>query len=277
MAKKLWPLLRAMIRDPARADISLYATSGAYYLFLSLGPLIVLLLSLLPHTPLGEAEVMEFLLGYTPEAFRQLVYLILSQVYTGSPSAFGLSLAAELWSAGKFVSSLIRGIGELYDSRRITGFLRRRLIGAVYTLGLILFILANLVLRLFGQTLLGFFPALEKAMKMLLCLRWPLFLLGLTLVNTLLFCLVPRPRQRFLRQLPGAFVAAGGWLAFSGLYSVLVDRFEFFSVYGSLAIIILSLFWMYCSLYILFLGAWLNTLPKNICPFVKNNNNPDRN
>lgn len=277
MAKNLWPVLRAMIRDPARADIGLYATSGAYYLFLSLGPLIVLLLSLLPHTPLGETEVMEFLLSYTPEAFRQLVYLILSQVYTGSSSAFGLSLAAELWSAGKFVSSLIRGIGELYDSRRITGFLRRRLIGAIYTLGLILFILINLVLRLFGQTLLGFSPALEHAAKMLLSLRWPLFLLGLTLVNALLFCLVPRPRQKFRRQLPGALLAAAGWLVFSGLYSILVERFEFFSVYGSLAIIILSLFWMYCSLYILFLGAWLNTLPKNICLFVKNSNNPDRN
>lgn len=265
-----------MIRDPARADIGLYATSGAYYLFLSLGPLIVLLLSILPHTPLGETEVMEFLLGYTPEAFRQLVYLILSQVYTGSPSAFGLSLAAELWSAGKFVSSLIRGIGELYDARRVTGFLRRRLIGAVYTLGLILFILANLILRLFGESLLRFFPALENAMKMLLGLRWPLFLLGLTLVNTLLFCLVPRPRQKFLRQLPGAFLAAGGWLAFSGLYSVLVERFEFFSVYGSLAIIILSLFWMYCSLYILFTGAWLNTQLAHIRLLVKNNNNPVR-
>lgn len=276
MEKKLWPVLRAMIRDPARADIGLYATSGAYYLFLSLGPLIVLLLSILPHTPLGEAEVMEFLLGYTPEAFRQLVYMILSQVYIGSPSAFGLSLAAELWSAGKFVSSLIRGIGELYDSRRVTGFLRRRLIGSVYTLGLILFILANLVLRLFGQSLLGLFPALGAPLEMFLDLRWPLFLLGFTLVNTLLFCLVPRPRQKFLRQLPGAALAASGWLAFSGLYSFLVERFEFFSVYGSLAITILSLFWMYCSLYILFLGAWFNTQLANIRPFVKNNNNPVR-
>lgn len=276
MEKKLWPALRAMIRDPARADISLYATSGAYYLFLSLGPLIVLLLSILPHTPLGETEVMEFLLGYTPEAFRQMVYMILSQVYIGSPSAFGLSLAAELWSAGKFVSSLIRGIGELYDARRVTGFLRRRLVGALYTLGLILFLLANLILRLFGQTLLGLFPALGRPLEMIPDLRWPLFLLGLTLLNTLLFCLVPRPRQKFLRQLPGALLSAAGWLAFSALYSALVERFRFFSVYGSLTIIILSLFWMYCSLYILFLGAWLNTQLENICPFVENNNNPDR-
>lgn len=272
MKKKFWPLLRAMVRDPVRADIGLYATSGAYYLFLSLGPLIVLLLSILPHTPLGEAEVMEFLLGYTPEAFRQLVYLILSQVYMGSPSAFGLSLAAELWSAGKFVSGILRGIGEIYDSRRITGFFRRRIVGAVCTLGLILFILANLILRLFGQTLLGLFPGLDG----LLSARWALLLAGLTLVNLLLFCLVPRPRQKLLRQLPGAFLAAGGWMAFSGLYSVLVERFRFFSVYGSLAIIILSLFWMYCSLYILFLGAWLNTHLAHICPFLRNNNNPDR-
>lgn len=255
--------LHAIIKDPLRQDIGLYATSGAYYLFLSLGPLIVLLLSILPHTPLGEAQVMELLLGYTPEAFRQLVYMIISQVYIGSATALGLSLAVELWSAGKFISSLIRGIGELYNSYRVTGFIRRRLIGALYTLGLILFILLNLILRLFGESLLGLakehIPSLTGMLDAVLAMRWPVFLVGLTLVNTLLFCLVPRPHQPFLRQLPGAALAAVSWLVFSNLYSLLVERFEFFSVYGSLAIIILSLFWMYCSLYILFLGAWLNT------------------
>ena len=37
-------------------------------------------------------------------------------------------------------------------------------------------------------------------------------------------------------------------------------RFDLFSAYGSLSIIIITLIWMYYSMYILYLGAYLNTL-----------------
>lgn len=278
MGRRLSLALRVVAHDPVRTDIGLHAASGAYYLFLSLGPLIALLLSIVPYIPVTEQQIMDLLLVYTPEAFRQMVYMILTQLYDRSLAVFGLSLAAELWSAGKFFSSLLRGIGEIYDGRRMAGFLLRRLIGAIYTLGLILFLLANLGLHFFGEALAQWarsrFPIMESALAVVLPLRKLLFPAALTAASALLFWLAPRRKQRFLPQLPGAVLATAAWFLFSRVYSLLVERFQFFSVYGSLAIIVLSLFWMYCSLYILFLGAWLNTRLKNICPHAQNNNKP---
>ena len=263
MKKKLWPTIRAMTRDPVLTDIGLYATSGAYYLFLSLGPLIVILLSIVPYTPLTEDQVLGVFLEFTPVAFQQLIDTIISQVYASSFTALGLSLVVELWSAGKFFASLMRGIGEIYDGSRFTGFLRRRIFGAVFTLALILLVLASILLTLFGQSVLmivqSHIPALEHTISLILRFHWPVFVVGMTLINSLIFRYVPKNAPRFLAHLPGALLAALGWLGFSQLFTLLVERFNFFSIYGTLATMILSMFWFYCCLYITFFGAWLNT------------------
>ena len=261
--KKFWLTLKAMARDPVLTDINLFATSGAYYLFLSLGPLIVLILSVIPYTPLTETQVINLFLEYAPDAFRQLINTIISQVYTSSFTALGLSLVVELWSAGKFFASLMRGIGEIYDGSRFAGFFRRRIFGALFTLALILLILASILLTLFGESLLrlvqDYIPPLEHTISLILRLHWPVFIVGMTLINTLMFRYVPKTSSRFASHLPGAFLAAMGWLGFSQLFTLLVERFNFFSIYGSLAVMILSMFWIYCCLYIMFFGAWLNT------------------
>ncbi len=75
----------------------------------------------------------------------------------------------------------------------------------------------------------------------------------------LLFRGLPKRKLPLRRLLPGAVSGATAWLFFSQLYSWAVERFHLFSVYGSLAFVIVSLFWMYCSLYILFFAAGLNT------------------
>ena len=280
MKSKLSLLIRHIADDPVRSRIGLHSAAGAYYLFLSLGPFIALLLALVPHLPIPETRLPELLLAHTPEVFRQMVYLILSQLYAGSLAALGLSLAAELWSAGKFFSGLLHGLAEIYGADRLPGFFRRRAAGVLYTLALLVFIVCGLVLRLCGETLLsvvrsrfsGLNPLLETLIPMGKLL-FPLVLLG---GCTLLFSSVSRRKFPFLLQLPGAAMAVGGWLLFSRVYSFLVEQFRFFSIYGSLAIVFLSLFWMYCSLYILFLGAWFNTQLINICSFVKNTDDPVR-
>ena len=264
-----------MLRDPVLTDINLFATSGAYYLFLSLGPLIVIMLSVLPYTPLTESQVLSVFLEFAPDAFRQLINTIISQVYSSSFTAIGLSLLVELWSAGKFFASLMRGIGEIYDGSRFAGFFRRRIFGALFTLAIILLILASILLTLFGQGILRFvqtyIPPLEHTISLILRLHWPVFIVAMTVINALMFRFVPKHNSRFTTHLPGAFLAALGWLGFSQLFTMLVERFNLFSIYGSLAAMILSMFWIYCCLYIMFLGAWLNTWRSRI----KAGANPD--
>ena len=251
----------------SRANLWLYAASGTYYLFFSLGPLAVLVLGLLPYMPFTEQELSDALLRYMPEPFQELVHSLVGGVYAGSAAALGIGAVTELWSAGNFLSLLMRGVGQIYDGESRDGYLHRRLLGALYTGVLLVLILTNTALLLGGERLLYASGALQRHAGLwtaLLRLRWLFFLAAVTAVVALLYRHVPRRQLRFRRQLPGAAFAAVAWLAFSQLYSWAVERFRFFSVYGGLAIVIISLFWMYCSLYLLFLGAWLNAQRENM-------------
>ncbi|MCD7845715.1 MAG: YihY/virulence factor BrkB family protein [Oscillospiraceae bacterium] len=269
---------RAFAQSLSAVRLGLYATSGAYYLFLSLWPLAMLFLSLLPYTSISQQQLLNLLLGYAPEPFQRFMALIAADIYDSSAAALGFGLAAELWSGGKFLSALISGIGHIYDGdgQRGSG-LRRRLLGAVYTGLLVLLTVGELGLLFFGRRLLGAaslrHPRLSRLFRLLTWLRCPVFLAGVSAMALLLFRRLPRRKLPLRRLLPGAVGGAAVWLLFSQLYSWAVERFQLFSVYGSMAFIIVSLFWLYCSLYILFFAGWVNVYLDGLRPMAKNVNN----
>lgn len=257
--KRLETLARRIKQDTRRADIGLYASSGAYHLFLSLGPLTALILAILPYTSVTEQTLLDAVSTVAPTALGHLVHAVAQDIYAAPRIALGISLAAELWGAAKLLSCVVRGVCELADGRT-AGYFRLRLLGAGYTLILIAFILGNLTLLLFGQRLAAAvqrqYPSMEALCRVLLALRPLIFLGGLASVNTLLYRCAPGKE----RTLPGAAAAALIWLLFTRVYSAALEQFGFFGVYGSIAAVIVTLYWAYCSLYILFLGAWLNRL-----------------
>ena len=256
---------RRISEQMRRSHIGVFAASSAFYCFLSLVPLVILLLNLIPYTELSRETVRQVFFNFTPEPFQELVDKIIREVYTGSPALLSISALLELWSAAMFLSSLMQGIREIYDGYSDEGYFHLKLLGILYTIVLIVFILIDISLFAFGEKLCAVIeskaPSLYGAWCLLLRTRGVVFLLGLTAYNALLFKTIPRRELRFRRQLPGAAFSAVAWFAFSQLFSWLIDQFSIFSTYGSLSIIVISLFWLYYSVYILFLGAFLNTLP----------------
>lgn len=90
-------------------------------------------------------------------------------------------------------------------------------------------------------------------------MRWVFQFTLLVLFFSLLYAFVPQKKTSLLRQLPGAVVAAAGWLGFSALYSLYITYFGNYSyLYGSFAIIVLLVLWLYFCINILFFGAELN-------------------
>ncbi len=260
--KKLLPILRWAMAEFGETNMGLYATSGAYYLFFSLGPLVVVFLALMPYLPITDQDVMGLLMTYAPPQFQELVSQIVADMYAGSAVALGAGLVMELWSAGKFLSLVMRGVAQVYGAKPHGGFLLQRLLAALYTLALVVLVLGDMLLLFFGEKILtSVLPENVHFWAVLLQMRVLVFIAVVTAVNALLYRYVPERDLSFRAQLPGAAFSALAWLGFSRLYSWAVDRFSMYSVYGGMAIVIVSLFWIYSSLYIFFLGGWLNTLP----------------
>lgn len=255
--------IRTFFRELAQAEPGMYAASGAYFLFLSLIPLTALVCSILPITPLTREMVLEYLSTVLPDALEALLREILDQVYGNGAAVFSLSALLTLWSASKAFLGLIQGLDRICGGKKIGGFLRLRAVSGLYTLALLLTVLLSLLFALFRRRLIrllaSVWPPGGGLLLSLLRMRYFLAMLLLALFFALLYTFLPSRRQRFRSQLPGAMLASLLWMLLTWLFGSYVTGLGGVTLYGSLASAVLALFWMYLCMYLILLGAFVNT------------------
>ena len=225
----------------AAMQIPIYAGNASFFLLLSVFPIVSLLLSLLPYTPLTLAHLLGLCAQLAPDWLLRLLEYFIRTLY-GSSSAAIISASAvlTLWSASKGMLSLLYGLNAVLEVRETRRYLHRRLLCVVYTVGMLLALLLTLGLYVGGQALLAFLDARGFSLAAVL---------EPVLRNLHLYSLV----------LPGAAGAACAWVVYSEIYSWYVNHIAKASaLYGSLSVLLLMLLWLYACISILFYGALLN-------------------
>ena len=258
--------LRRFLRAVTRLNISLYAANACFFLILAVFPTLLLIPGILRHTPFEAEALPRLLAGILPGAFlektRQLIRLTYENV---SGTTLSLTAVTAFWSASRGIFGIMTGLNAVYGVREDRSYLRRRCISLVY-LGLFFLVLVlTLTLHVFGTKLLAFLyrlpiPLLETLTK-IIDFRFFLLLILQTAVFTAMFMVLPNRHNRLRDSLPGALLASSGWLIFSDLYSVYVERFARLSnVFGSVYAVALAMLWLYCCMTIVFWGGTLNRL-----------------
>lgn len=251
-------------RGVAALRVSLYAANACYFIVLAVFPGLLLLLGLLQYTPLEVERLGELLFGVLPDALLESAEeLILTTYDHTSGAALGLSAVTTLYSASRGVYGLISGLNGVYGVPEDRGYFYTRFISVVYTFVFLLILLLTLALHVFGTGLLSVLRRTGHPFLRFLTgfvdLRFFLLLFLQTAIFTTMFLVLPNRRNRLWDSLPGALLASSGWLVFSDLYSVYVERFAHLSnVYGSVYAVALSMLWLYCCLAIVFYGGALN-------------------
>ena len=247
-------------------NIPVYAANASFFIILAVFPALVLLLSLLRYTDLSVESLIQGLQGVIPQALMEMARAQILAVYHNSGGALvGISAVTALWSAGKGMYGLMKGLNAVYGSREDRGYFRVRLVSMAYTFAFLLVLLLTLILHVFGDIFLGWMrygdSLLFRLVARALDLRFFLLLILQTLIFTLLFTVLPNVKYGFWANLPGALLASLGWLVFSNGYSVYVTHFSgFVNVYGSVYAVALAMLWLYCCMSILFYGGGLNRL-----------------
>ncbi len=263
--KRLTPLRREAQRFAdgiSRHAIDSYAAAGAFYMFLSLAPFFILVCTILPYTPLTAEMILIRARDIIPDGAIDLMETIVNDVYGASAAMLPLSLLATLWSAGKAFSAIIKGIEEINDLPKRSPYLLRRARASIYTILLLLAILASLMLMVYGERLQRFlvahFPRTSEIFQFFVNLRFLIVMVVLSAVFLLIYKWVPMVKCRYRREFPGAVFAAVAWVLFSAIFSAYVSHGNPFSTYGSLATIAIAMLWMYYCMYIILLGNYLN-------------------
>ncbi len=245
-----------------RKNISAFAASTAFFLFVSLIPILILLCAIIPYTTLTKANLMTFMTEITPDMVDSLVISIIEDVYAKSAGVISVAAVTLLWSASKGMLALIRGLNEINDVEENRNYVAVRMIAAFYTVILLAVVLLSLIVMVFGNALVSGLirniPQTEHFFDFMLHFRLLFSMLVMTAGFSMMYAYIPNKKLKMIYQIPGAVFSAVLWNVFSWAFSIYVGRINDFSTYGNLATIVIIMLWMYMCIYIILIGAYLN-------------------
>lgn len=249
-------------KQMSRKNISAFAASTAFFLFLSLIPALMLLCAIVPYTPLTEANLMNAARQISPDAMDAMLTGIIADVYEKSIGIISITAFATLWSAGKGLLALMRGLNAINDVEENRNYFLLRLVASLYTVLMLGAVLLSLFIMVFGNSIIGLIegviPQASYLFNLLMHFRSLFVWAVLTIVIALMYTYVPGTRMGFKMQLPGAVFAAVAWSVMTWAFSIYVDEFNGFTTYGNLTTIIILMLWLYAAMYIILVGAYMN-------------------
>lgn len=255
-----------VIQNIPTHHVAAYSAQSSYFFILSLIPIILLLMTLVQYTPVTKADVMTAVIQIFPESINTMITSIVNQVYNQSMGIIPITVLVALWSAGKGVLALATGLNTIYNCPETRNYIYIRMRATVYTVLFIMMLIVMLVIAVFGNTINDFIfdkiPLLSHVAQWVLWLKIFVTPALLTILFIYVYKYLPNSDEIVLKeQLPGAILAAAGWMLCSWVFSIYLDVFQGFSnMYGSLTTIILIMLWMYFSMYCILLGGELNEM-----------------
>jgi len=243
-------------------NVSSYAASCAFFIFLSLVPMVILVCSILPYTPLKEEDLLFVLQQDLPETMSGVLSAIVSEVYGRSIGVLSIAVITTLWSAGKGVNALIMGLNAIEHIENKRNTIVMRIFSSLYTLiflaSIVVFLVLSVYGRLLGDKLLTYFPKMSGVFKGVINFRSVITIVLMIIVFMILYAVLPDTKMKIRMQFVGALFASISWTLFSFLFSLYVENYDAFTMYGSFTTIIVLLFWLYACMYLVFIGANLN-------------------
>ena len=245
--------------------LTTYSSSCAYYLFMSLVPVIMLLVSVLQYTPLTRDVVLEAVADYVPDSLYEIVYFIVTSIYNGGRVALTVSILLTIWSASACMKALLRGMDSVYDAERKEDYIRFSLRACFYMIIFVFSLMLSFFVMVYGGKILDYIEqsmpvnhSLDFLFTLAKYLRFVIILALLALVFCLLYKWMPARRLKFRRQLPGAVFSSVAWASFSFIFSFYVSLSDRFGAYGYIGTIMVAMIWIFYCFYFLLLGGFIN-------------------
>lgn len=262
MSHKLYGMGRDFSARMKKQNISAYAASIAFFFFLSIVPMLIMICTIIPYTPLTERHLVEAVTDMVPDMAAPLVVSLISDVYEKSAGIMSVAIIATIWSASKGVMALMRGLNAINGVEEKRNYFAVRGIASLYTVVMLIVMILSLFLNVFGNQLVKLIlhrlPVLREFVSFLMHFRFLVVWVVLTVLFAAIYAYMPDEKLLFKEQIPGAMFAAVVWNVFSWGFSLYVNHSNTYGIYGSLTIIVIVLIWMYFCMYIIMIGAYLN-------------------
>ena len=271
--KKLWkqltnrPLLKAFLHYYHVSDIELTSVAVAYYWLISLFPLLMIAVNILPYFQIPISNFLLTLKELLPDTIYDVVAKIAREVLT-QPSAGLLSFAviSALWTFSKSMNFLQKAFNKAYGIAKNRGIISHQLMSLLVSLGLqILFALA-LFLSMFGHMLLDLLKNYWKSESSLFAylqdFTGPLIYALLFAILIMLYYFLPNVKVGRIRYvLPGSLFVFVTLISLLTIFSAYFNNYVNYLVdvrFFSSIIVVVMMFWFIIIAKILIIGAVIN-------------------
>lgn len=256
-------------------DITAFAANSAYCFILSFIPIIMLLMALIKVANVSR-EFLETAFGiFLPKGFDDIIIGIIDDVYGNQAALISVTAVFALWWAGRGFMALKNGMRAVLHIDRCRNYFALRFRGSLDALIFLAMIMVALVLGVFGENIekevTSRISLSGTALAVLVEFRKVIMLLMFMILFTILYRIIPdwknseifKDKKVSIFQLvPGAAVCAVCWQGYSYIMMLYLKySASFMKMFGSLAVYIGLMLWLYGCMYFVFFGleadVWL--------------------
>jgi|GEM_PF-1545390 len=262
--------------------VLVYASSAAYYFFVSIIPLLMILYFMLSYTSVGVKELVSMINSVLPDGVNIFAETVMTELSGHSKAHMSFAVILIIWSASRGVVALSNGLNIIYGvERKRDGkdFALFQLKSMFYTVLFMVLVIAWLLIMTISKDMIGvvgrWLPRVGVFMEFWMRKRHLVSLLTMTGSILLMYLLLPEKKIATVKKeggiglviiarLIGAFVAAFLWTLFAMLFSWWIHNYATLTIYGSLATIVLSLYWIYLGMIIIMVGAQISRFIRHL-------------
>lgn len=262
-AKRLVGLTFEKINEN-RIDVG--AASLAFYLTLATLPALISLIAILAYLPIEglERTIIHSIAENAPgNAGTYLIKIVTEVLNKKEPTLVSLGFITTLWLSSSGMSAILNQMNFSFGVTTTRNFAYQRLVSLGITLIYVgvLVVLATLIIvgRKLNALVLDYFGLSYYSQVTYFIIKYGFGLIALLLSFALIYYLGPRKQQRFrVFSLGGLFGSLALVMATLGFDFYISNFAAYNEIYGSLGGIIIYMFWLYISGFILLLGAEIN-------------------
>lgn len=271
--KKLWiqlterPLIKAFLHFYKESDSELTSVAVAYYWLISIFPLIMIAVNILPYFQIPISNFLIALKEFLPDSMFEVIEKIVREVLTQpSTGLLSFSVLSALWTFSKSMDYLQKAFNKAYGVAKNRGLISHQLVSLLVSFGLqVLFALA-LFLSMFGQMLLNFLKNYWQSDSILFDylqdFTGPIIYILLFAILVMLYYFLPNVKVTSIRYiLPGSIFVLVTLMLFLNIFSTSINTYVNHLVdvrFFSSIIVVVIMFWFILIAKILILGAVIN-------------------
>jgi membrane protein len=243
--------VKAVVREVRREDVTFMAASIAYHAFVSMLPILLLLILVL--SAFGSDSLDATVTGVTKAMLPASGQEAVTEALRGATASVGLSVAGVgvlLWGTSKIFRAMDAAFAELYDTERNLSLVDQ------FRDALVVFL--ALVIAAVGTVLLGSVFEVPETVPFAWALDALAAILGLAVAFFPLYYVFPNLDVSLREVVPGVLVAAVGWVGLKSLFNLYVSVSSKPDVYGLIGTLVLLVTWLYVGGLVLLVGGAVN-------------------